>query len=332
VEVLSECINSINKSSYKLFEIIIVDNKSTDGSQEWIREKHPNITLLENNKNYGYAGGCNRGVSIAKGDYIVFLNNDTIQDPNWLEPLINLFEKDVQIAAVQPKILNYYNKNTFDYAGACGGQMDIFCYPFARGRIFLEQEKDIGQYEDSAECFWASGAAFMIRKEVFLSAGKFESIFFSHMEEIDLCWRLQAMGYKVFVEPNSIIYHKNAISLPMGSRKKYYLNHRNSLIMLFSNYSLPLSFYIGILRVILDFIALFYSIIRLNFKQASGIFLALLWIISHPIPIFKKRYRFKKLKVNSDKRIMSRMFKKSIVLEHFLFKKNNYSDLSSKAD
>ena len=152
------------------------------------------------------------------------------------------------------------------------------------------------------------------------------------MEEIDLCWRLQAMGYKVFVEPNSIIYHKNAISLPMGSQKKYYLNHRNSLIMLFSNYSLPLSFYIGILRVILDFIALFHSIIRLNFKQASGIFLALLWIISHPIPIFKKRYRFKKLKVNSDKKIMSRMFKKSIVLEHFLFKKNNYSDLSSKAD
>jgi hypothetical protein len=172
----------------------------------------------------------------------------------------------------------------------------------------------------------------MIRKEVFLSAGKFESIFFSHMEEIDLCWRLQAMGYKVFVEPSSIIYHKNAISLPMGSQKKYYLNHRNSLIMLFSNYSIPLSFYIGFLRVILDFIALFFSIIKLNFKQASGIFLALLWVITHPVPILKKRFRFNKLKVNSDKKIMSRMFKKSIVLEHFLFKKNNYSDLSSKAD
>ncbi len=287
--------------------------------------------MLENKKNYGYAGGCNRGINISKGKYIVFLNNDIIQESNWLAPLVNAFEKDDMIAAVQPKILNYYNKKTFDYAGACGGYMDIFCYPFARGRIFLKQEKDIGQYDTSVECFWASGAAIMVRKKLFLSAGKFESVFFSHMEEIDLCWRFQAMGYKIIVEPNSVVYHKNAVSLPMESQKKYYLNHRNSLIMLFSNYSVPLSLYIGAIRFLLEFSALVYSIIKFDFKHASGIFFALLWLIFHPITILKKRSRFNKIRIKSDKKIMVRMFKKSIVVEHFLFKKNNYSDLKSKA-
>ena len=331
IEVLSECLNFLKKSYYKSYEIIISDNNSTDGSQEWIKKNHPDIVLLENDKNYGYSGGCNRGVDIAKGKYIIFLNNDTIQDPNWLDPLVDIFEKDNLIAAVQPKILNYYNKEIFDYAGACGGFMDMFCYPFAKGRIFLEQEKDKGQYDKSGECFWASGAAIMIRKNIFLSAGKLDTVFFSHMEEIDLCWRFQAMGYKVWVEPKSVIYHKNAISLPMNSQKKYYLNHRNSLIMLFSNYSVPLSFYIGTIRIFLEFTSLFYTILKLDFKHASGIILAMLWLIFHPITLLKKRLKFNKLRVIKDKKIMKKMFRKSIVFEYFILKKSNYSSLDSKA-
>ena len=331
IDVLSECLNSLKKSYYKSYEIIISDNNSTDGSQDWIKKNHPDIILLENDKNYGYAGGCNKGAEIAKGKYIIFLNNDTIQDPNWLEPLINIFEKDNLIAAVQPKILNYYKKDIFDYAGACGGFMDIFCYPFARGRIFLEQEKDNGQYNKSGECFWASGAAIMIRKNIFFSSGKLDPVFFSHMEEIDLCWRFQSMGYKIWVEPKSVIYHKNAISLPMESQKKYYLNHRNSLIMLFSNYSIPFSFYLGIIRILLELVSLVYTIFKLDYKHFLGIVLAIIWLLFHPLTILKKRKMFNNLKVVKDREIMKMMFKKSIVIEHFIFKKNNYSSLYSKA-
>ena len=331
IEVLSECLNSLKKTNYESYEIIVSDNNSDDGSQEWVKKNHPDVILLENNQNYGYSGGCNRGANVAKGEYIIFLNNDTTQDPNWLDPLVDIFEKDNLIAAIQPKILNYFNKEIFDYAGGCGGLLDIFCYPFARGRIFLKQEKDKGQYNKSQECFWASGAAIMMRKNIFFSAGKLDSVFFSHMEEIDLCWRFQAMGYKVLVEPKSIVYHKNAISLPMNSQKKYYLNHRNSLIMIFSNYSIPLSFYLGTIRIVFEFISLVYTLLKLDFKHFSGISWALLWLIFHPITLLKKRLRFNKLRTVKDKKIMEKMFRKSIVVEHFILKKNSYSSLISKA-
>ena len=210
----------MKQSNYDSFEIIIVDNASSDGSQEWIKANHSDIILIENDQNYGYAGGCNRGAEQANGKYILFLNNDTIQDPNWLRPLLNKLERNDSIVAIQPKILNYYQKNIFDYAGGAGGHMDVFCYPFARGRIFLEQEEDQGQYNEAESCFWTSGTAMMVRKDIFFEAGKLDEIFFAHMEEIDLCWRFQAMGYEVWVEPKSVVYHKNAVSLPMHTHRK----------------------------------------------------------------------------------------------------------------
>ncbi|MBT7118370.1 MAG: glycosyltransferase family 2 protein, partial [Candidatus Marinimicrobia bacterium] len=215
IDVLSECIESLKKSTLPSFEIIVSDNASSDGSQAWIKENHPDIILLENDKNYGYAGGCNYGSNIAKGEFLLFLNNDTIQDPNWLQPLVDQMKSDESIAAIQPKILNYYNRKIFDYAGGSGGHLDLFCFPFARGRVFLEQEKDSGQYDDAQKCFWASGTAMLVRKKTFFAAGKFDETFFAHMEEIDLCWRFQAMGFQVWSEPKSVIYHKNAVSLPM---------------------------------------------------------------------------------------------------------------------
>ncbi|MBT6866733.1 MAG: glycosyltransferase family 2 protein, partial [Candidatus Marinimicrobia bacterium] len=242
IDVLSECLDSLKKTNFDSFEIIVSENASSDGSQAWVKENHPDVILVENDKNYGYAGGCNRGANLAKGKYLLFLNNDTIQDPNWLQPLVDRLESDSSIAAVQPKILNYYKRDVFDYAGGSGGFMDIFCFPFARGRLFLNQEKDTGQYDEAQSCFWASGTAMMVRKNIFESAGKFDETFFAHMEEIDLCWRFQAMGFKIWAEPKSIVYHKNAVSLPMHSHRKYYLNHRNSLLMLFGNFSIPLAF------------------------------------------------------------------------------------------
>ncbi len=329
IETLSECIQSLIKTRFKSYEIIIVDNASSDGSQKWIKQEYPNIILIENNKNYGYAGGCNIGATKAKGELIVFLNNDTIQDPDWLATMVEFIDKNKNIAAVQPKILNYYNKSIFDYAGGSGGYMDIFCFPFARGRIFINQEEDTGQYDDIRQCFWASGTALMVRKRLFLEVGKFDEIFFAHMEEIDLCWRFQAMGYQIWSEPRSVVFHKNAVSLPMQTHKKYYLNHRNSLLMLFGNYSFPNAFYLGTLRIIFEFIALFYAIAKFDWNHATGILRSLVWVLFHPITIIKKRFRFKAIRNHKDKEIAKNLYKKSIVVSFFIQGKKTYFDIDS---
>ena len=329
IETLSECISSLLKTKHDSYEIIVVDNNSTDGSQTWIKNTYPQIRLIENDKNYGYAGGCNRGALDANGDYLVFLNNDTIQDPDWIKHLEIILEKEKKIAAVQPKILNYYNNNIFDYAGGSGGYLDIFGFPFARGRIFSRQEKDVGQYNDSRQCFWSSGTAFMIKKELFLKAGKFDEYFFSHMEEIDLCWRLQAMGFQIWVEPNAVVYHKNALSMPMHSHKKYYLNHRNSLLMLFGNYSFANTLFLGSTRIIFEFIALGYSMLKLDWRHASAILRSLFFILFHPNVILKKRLNFQKVCKEKESKIIKNFFKSSIVIEHYLKSKKTYSEIES---
>ena len=331
IDVLSECIDSLKGSTFDSFEIIVSDNASSDGSQAWIVENHPDVILLENDNNYGYAGGCNRGVNVAKGEFILFLNNDTIQNPNWLDPLIDRMKGDESIAAIQPKILNYYNRKIFDYAGGSGGHMDLFCFPIARGRVFLNQEEDLGQYDNAKRCFWASGTAMIVRKDLFKAAGKFDETFFAHMEEIDLCWRFQAMGYEVWAEPRSVVYHKNAVSLPMHTHRKYYLNHRNSLLMLFGNYSIPVSFYVGFIRLILEFTALGYAIVKMDWNHVTGILRSLGWILIHPITILRKRSRFNQIRKMRDRDIMGAMTKTSVVLAHYLSGKKTYLDIESKA-
>ena len=190
VDVLSECLESISNTNFENFETIVVDNASTDNSVASVRSNYPNVKLIENDKNYGYAGGCNIGAEAASGDFLIFLNNDTVQEKDWISNLIKTINSDDKIAAVQPKILNYYDRNVFDYAGGAGGHMDIYCFPFARGRIFSFQENDEGQYNNKEKCFWSSGTCFMVRRELFQKAGGFDKSFFAHMEEIDLCWRL----------------------------------------------------------------------------------------------------------------------------------------------
>ena len=331
IDVLSECIDSLKGSTFDSFEIIVSDNASSDGSQAWIVENHPDVILLENDNNYGYAGGCNRGVNVAKGEFILFLNNDTIQNPNWLDPLIDRMKGDESIAAIQPKILNYYDRKIFDYAGGSGGHLDLFCFPFARGRVFLNQEEDLGQYDNAKRCFWASGTAMIVRKDLFKAAGKFDETFFAHMEEIDLCWRFQAMGYEVWAEPRSVVYHKNAVSLPMHTHRKYYLNHRNSLLMLFGNYSIPVAFYVGFIRLILEFTALGYAIVKMDWNHVTGILRSLGWILIHPITIRRKRSRFNQIRKMRDRDIMGAMTKTSVVLAHYLSGKKTYLDIESKA-
>ena len=327
IDILSECIDSLNNTEYSNFEIIVVDNNSSDESVKWLKANHPKIKIIENDKNYGYAGGCNRGINNSKGDYIVFLNNDTIHKKDWLSNLVTFMNKHPDCAAVQPKILNYYERDKFDYAGGAGGHMDILCYPFARGRLFLEQEIDNNQYDDDASCFWASGTAIMVRKEFFLEVEKFDENFFAHMEEIDLCWRLQLKGHNIYVNPKSVIYHKNAVSLPMTSIKKFMLNHRNSLMMLLSNYKVLTTLYLFPIRYMLELVAILYALTKLDFRHMFGVIQAHLWILFHIHIIFYKRIKINRLRTIGDYEIMKSMYKGSIIWDHYIRRMKTYRDI-----
>jgi GT2 family glycosyltransferase len=330
IDVITECLESLQRATYPNLEIIVVDNNSTDDSVNYIRKTFPKVVIFENGLNEGYAGGCNRGSEIAKGEYLLFLNNDTIHEPNWIEPLVQLLEKNTKIASVQPKILNYYQKNLFDYAGAAGGLLDFLVFPFARGRIFNEQEIDTSQYNSIKEIFWSSGTAFLVRKTSFEKAGKFYELFFAHMEEIDLCWRFHLLGYDVWSEPSSKVYHKNAVTLPMYSEKKYYLNHRNSLIMLLTNYSLPLAIYVLPIRWTLDVVAIIYAMVQGDWKHIKGIAKAHAWIVFHPRKLFRKRSEVRILRKVKDKTILRKMYNGSIVFAHYILRKNTYSEITDK--
>ena len=249
---------------------------------------------------------------------------------NCISELVKAIQSNSETAAIQPKILNYFNKKMFDYAGGCGGHLDIYCFPFARGRLFLNQEIDSGQYDNKEECFWASGTCIMVRRNLFFESGGFEKIFFAHMEEIDLCWKLIAMGYKVKVIPTSIVYHKNALTLPMFSHKKYYLNHRNSLLMLFGNYSISNIILKGSVRIILEIIASLYSIFLLDWKHFTGIIRAIIWIIFHPNEIVKKRNKFIKIKKLKDNDIIKKMYQTSIIAKYYIKNRKTYSSILSK--
>jgi|TARA_Y100000310_G_scaffold201831_1_gene201920 hypothetical protein len=327
IEVLAECLESLYKSSYPNMEVVVVDNASTDGSPEWIVANHGKVNLVRCRENRGYAGGCNLGAEYASGDYLLFLNNDTVHTPDWIELLVATLEKNRGVAAVQPKILNYFEKELFDYAGGSGGQMDILCFPFARGRLFLTREEDSGQYDDETDIFWASGTAFLVRKSVFEEVGGFDETFFAHQEEIDLQWRIHLAGLDVVVNPASVVYHRNAVTLTMHSPQKKYLNHRNSLLMMLSNYSLPMALYLFPIRLILEFIAVLYALVLVDFGHVAAIFRSLFWILFHPHVIHRRRKRTRSVRCLKDRAILAKLYRGSVVLDYYILGKRSYSDL-----
>lgn len=253
---------SVLDTDYQKFEVIIADNASTDGTREWIRKHAPECTIITFDKNHGYCGGNNRATADAKGDILLFLNNDVRVKPDWLQQLDHSFE-DSKTGVVQPKLLNHLQPSHFEYAGAAGGFIDWLGYPFCRGRLFEHIEKDTGQYDEETPVFWASGAALAIRKNLFRNLGGFNEEFEFHMEEIDLCWRVWHCGYQVQYQPESVVYHLGGGSMPMGSPRKVYYNYRNSLLMLAINlqeHRLPKLF----LRLCLDGVAGIRSLFQLK--------------------------------------------------------------------
>ncbi|HEV3251026.1 MAG TPA: glycosyltransferase family 2 protein, partial [Puia sp.] len=247
-------------ATYSNMEIIVADNASTDDSIEFLRKTYPSVRIIELKRNHGYAGGYNLALKDVKSDYYVLLNSDVEVSPGWIEPVVELMEKDKMIGACQPKILSYNNKDQFEYSGASGGWLDCLGYPFARGRIFDICEVDTGQYNDNQKIFWASGAALFIRADLFYKAGGLDTYFFAHMEEIDFCWRLQLSGYSIYVCPASVVYHVGGGTLPKGNERKVFLNFRNNMIMLAKNLPKRQSFWKIPLRVLMDFISAFKSL------------------------------------------------------------------------
>ena len=239
----------------KTAEIVVVDNNSKDNSISYLTKNYPTIRIIKNKGNYGYAKGYNEALKQINSEYFILLNSDIEVTENWISPVIDLMEKDKKISACQPKILDYNHRNKFEYAGACGGFIDKFGYPFCRGRIFNHLEEDLGQYNDSKEVFWATGACLFVRTTHFFEIGGLDEDFFAHQEEIDLCWRLKNKGYKIFVEPKSLVYHVGGGTLNVGSPFKTHLNFRNNLYMLFKNLPLSSLFIIMTIRLVLDGIA-----------------------------------------------------------------------------
>ncbi len=235
--------------------IYIADNASTDNSIKFLEDNYTSIKILQNKTNCGFAGGYNHALSNLHEEFFILINSDIEVTDNWISPIIELLKKDEFISACQPKILDYNNKEKFEYAGASGGFIDFLGYPFCRGRIFNHIENDFNQYEDIKEVFWASGACLFIRSKHFNEVNGFDNDFFAHQEEIDLCWRLKNLGYKVMVNPESIVYHVGGGTLNSSSPFKTYLNFRNNLFMLFKNLHILSLFSVLFLRLFLDGIA-----------------------------------------------------------------------------
>ena len=322
IEILRDCLQSLYKNTFTDFMTLVIDNGSTDGSQDFIKKDFPQVKLIENEKNLGYAGGCNQGIKMSETPYVLLLNNDTLMPDNFLLEMVNAIELDDRIAMVQPKILSIQNKDHFDYSGGAGGELDIFGYPFARGRIFDEVEKDDGQYDAiDTNCFWTSGCALLLRKSVTDKIGLLDEDFFAHQEEIDLNWRAQLAGYRNVVTMKTYIYHYSGYTLRSDNERKMYLNHRNNLIMMIKNYSIPHLILFFPIRMLLELITVIVDFVFWEGKRSRAALKSLIDVSFHIFIIFRNRKKIQRLRKVSDSKIMQNMYKGSIVFEHFLKKK-----------
>lgn len=317
---LEKFLPSIYNSHYANVEFVIGDNASTDDSISFVEEYYPKIRIIKNAENYGFAGGYNKILAQVEADYYVLLNSDVEVSTNWIEPVINMMERE-NYAAAQPKIRAYHKKDSFEHAGAAGGFIDAYGYPFCQGRIMEYTEIDNGQYDQEKEIFWATGAALFIRSNVWKELNGFDADFFAHMEEIDLCWRLKKSGYKVGYCPDSIVYHVGGGTLNASNPKKTYLNFRNNLVMLQKNLTFGKAVWVIFIRLWLDLLALLSFVAQRKFKDAWAISKAHQYFFLH---FFKNSAKRKKYFVTENKK---GIYKKSIIWDVYMNKIQKFSDL-----
>lgn len=326
VNFLKEFLPSVVKySDFDEVEIFVIDNFSTDNSINFLKENFPKVKIIVLDKNYGFAGGYNKGLEQINAKYFVLLNSDVEVSENWINPIIDLLDSDEKIVACQPKILAQKNKEYFEYAGASGGFIDKFGYPFCRGRLFDNTEKDKNQYQDIKQIFWATGACLFINAKKYFELGGLDTDFFAHMEEIDLCWRINNSGYKVYVNPNSIVYHVGGGTLQKTNPQKTYLNFRNNLYLLYKNLPKNKLFKVSFTRKILDGIAALMFLVKFDFKNFKAVFKA-------HIDFYKTKKQFvEKRNINIKNTVVSNhntIYNKSLVWNYFAKNKKTFNDLN----
>ena len=316
-ELLKQFLPSVINHS-KEATIYLADNASTDDSVSFVKQTFPSIKIIENKENGGYAKGYNEALKHIDADIFCLLNSDVEVTKNWLDPIIGTFKTDPNTAIIQPKLLDFNNRDYFEYAGAAGGFIDKLGYPYCRGRIFNTIEKDNGQYNDTAEIFWASGACLFIRSKVYKELNGLDEYFFAHMEEIDLCWRAKNLGYTIKYEGASTIYHIGGATLSNSNPKKTFLNFRNSLFALVKNAKGNI-FVLVLMRLILDGIAGLKFLFELKLIHTFAIIKAHFSFYSHLNYLLKQR---KVLKQS-----IKYYEKTSIVFKYFVNRKSNYKSL-----
>ena len=270
VKLLEQFLPSIVNYSPEA-DIYVADNASTDDSVAFVKTNFPSVQIIQNKSNLGFAEGYNEALKSVDAEIFALVNSDIEVTENWLKPILQTFENEPKTAIIQPKILDYKNKEYFEYAGAAGGFMDKYGYMFCRGRIFDTLEKDYGQYDDNCEIFWASGACFFIRSSVYRQLKGFDADFFAHQEEIDLCWRAFNKGLVIKYNPQSVVFHLGGATLQQGNPKKTFLNFRNSLLMMLKNLPKNQLFPVLFIRLILDGIAGIHFLFQGKFKHLLAI-------------------------------------------------------------
>jgi len=323
---LQQFLPSVLSTTYPNYKLIVADNASTDHSVEYLQANFPQVELIILKENHGFAKGYNEALQHVNADYYMLLNSDVEVHADWLNSMVELLEQNECNVACQPKILSYKDKHIFEYAGGAGGWLDLFGYPFARGRVFDICEEDKGQFEKIEEVFWASGAAMLIKSKVFHQLNGFDQYFFAHQEEIDLCWRIHLAGYKIFCCPQSVVYHVGGGTLPRGNSKKTFLNFRNNQILLAKNLPWNEKWWKIPFRLFLDQV----SALKGLLSGDGGYFVAILeahlafvnWIL------FKKKnkHQFRRRKLKT----LPGVFQGNIVWQHFVKKKKFFSDITGK--
>ena len=324
---LEQFLNSVIASTYSNFQVIVADNGSTDDSVSFLRKSFQDIRVIELTQNFGFTKGYNEALKQVQADYYVLLNSDVEVMAGWIDPMVKLLEQDPLIAACQPKLLSYHERNKFEYAGAAGGWIDNYGYPFSKGRVFEYCEVDQGQYQQTEPIFWASGAALFIRARLFHQVNGFDEYFFAHQEEIDLCWRLQLAGYKIYSCPEAVVYHVGGGTLPRGNSRKTYLNFRNNLVMLAKNLPFTRVLWVIPIRIMLDAIAALKSL----FTGDAGNWWA---ILKAHLGFIKWIFSTKGVAVHKGKKqdIRYGWLKRSVVWLHFIRKKNTFSEILRSTD
>lgn len=320
IKYLKKFLPTVIRHSSHLAEIVVADNDSSDDSVYYLKENHPEVTIIEHEENGGFAKGYNDALRYVDADLYVLLNSDIEVTEGWLEPLIDHMQNNPGTAACQPKIKSYFNKDQFEYAGAAGGYIDQYGYPFCRGRIFSTIEKDKGQYDDPADIFWATGACMLTRSDVYHQLGGLDDDFFAHMEEIDYCWRCKNQGLNIHYIPSSTVYHVGGGTLPKNNPFKTYLNFRNNLTLLFKNLPLPEFRKVYRLRLMLDTLAATKFLANGQTKDFAAVFRA------------HRHFRRDRLKHAAKKKpsttkAISGIYPGSIVKDYYTKGKKKFTDL-----